>query len=162
MSESEESKVWGDGWRARFLERLRTLGCDSASEYLARNPAKPYIQAAEEMGGHIAALQLEWAQFEEASIRNDFRSVAMDSLARDLCRHLPGGWRGQAKGHFDTAHAYGAWASRLKVELPELGSKIEAVWNALEGAAPPVGWKPSGPSDPIIVLAFDRGWPASR
>jgi hypothetical protein len=150
--------IWGGNWRVKLTSRLRALGCTSVTEALASFPAEPYIQVAQSLGDDVAALQLEWIQFEEAKRVGRVRQVAMDSLVRDLNRYLPDGWRG-AKGDFDTASVFGTWATRLEQNMPELEPRARAVWKALKALHPPLSWSPAGPGDPFIVEAFSQGWP---
>jgi hypothetical protein len=152
-------KVWGGNWRAKINARLHAIGCKTVTDFLADRPAEPYTMVAERLGEDIAAFQLEWLQFEEG--KNAIRCLAMDSLARDLRFHLPAGWRHGARDDFDTAGAYADWIVRLEQQRAEVKPKAKAVWTALEGLRPPVGWSPSGPSDPFIVNAFSQGWPES-
>jgi hypothetical protein len=152
-------QVWVGDWRARIMSRIRRVGCETVMDYLARFPASPYIHIAEQLGDDVAALQLEWIQFGEAKDENRMRYVAMDSLARDLHRHLPNGWRHSARDDFETASVFGTWATRLEQSDPGLESRTKSVWDALEAVHPPVGWIASGPDDPLIVAAFEKAWP---
>jgi len=161
MENSTENKAWGGDWRAKFAARLHSLDSSSATELLSRHPGKPYTEVAAELGDDVAALQLEWAQFEEALRQNNLRFVAMDSLARDLRDMLPNGWKEVAKGDFDTSRVFGSWSTRLTMARSELEPQVIAVWSALKDSSPPPGWKATGPNDPIILAAFNKGWPLS-
>jgi hypothetical protein len=129
------------------------------TELLGRFPGEPYIRVAERLGENVAALQLEWMHFGEATARGEVRRAAMDSLARDLNAYIPNGWRHGAKGDFDTARAFASWATRLEQYMPELKSKANAIWDTLEAIKPQAGWSPSGPDDDMIAQAFSIGWP---
>jgi len=153
------SRVWCPDWRARLKARLESLGSHTMTEFLGRVPSEPYLKVAQMLGEDVAALQLEWMQFEEAREQNTIRYVAMDSLARELKYHLPTGWRYGAKGDFDTASVYADWIVRLEQYDRNLKAIGKAVWQALEERTPPVGWSPSGPEDRLLVAAFAKGWP---
>jgi len=152
-------RIWGGDWRAKLLSHLQQAGFDTVTDFLAQFPAEPYVELAERLGADVAALQLEWMQFEEARCRGGIRFAAMDSLPRELRYHLPGGWRGGTKGDFDTSGAYADWVVRLGQQAPDVEPKAKAVWAALEELRPPLGWLPTGPNDSFIVDAFLRGWP---
>lgn len=152
-------RVWGGDWRARIRSRVIALGCETVTEYLALYPSEPYVAAAQRLGDDVAALQLEQIHFAEGDVNNRIRSVAMDSLSRDLNRHLPSGWRAGALGDFDTSGACAEWITRLVMHTDELKLRANAVWDALEQSKPPKGWSPGGPNDPLIVAAFEKGWP---
>jgi hypothetical protein len=161
MTMSKGDGVWGGDWRAKIRARLQETGCESVAAFLGQFPAEPYTKTAERLGNDVAAFQLEWMQFEERKGENDIRSLAMDSLARDVSAHLPSGWRPSAKEDFETAGVYADWVVRLQQAQPEAAPKAKAVWAALEALQPPVGWKPSGPDDPLIVSAFGKAWPST-
>lgn len=62
---------------------------------------------------------------------------------------------------FQASGAYAFWIVQLQFRDPAVESRADAVWNALKALSPPIGWRPSGPNDPIIVQAFEQGWPLS-
>jgi hypothetical protein len=126
---------------------------------MARFPGQPYTVLAERLGGDVAALQLEWMQYEEAEAKGSLRDAAMDSLARDLHAYLPNGWRNGAKEDFDTSSAFAVWATRLEQRSANVKAYANAVWDALEALSPPAGWSPTGPDDPLVKQAFLLGWP---
>lgn len=152
-------QAWQGDWRVKILSRLRKLGFDTLTDFLARFPAEPYTAVAERLGDDVAAFQVEWIHYEEAKRIDRVRLAAMDSLARDLRFHLTTGWRGGIRGDFNTAGAYADWIVRLEQQQTDIKPKAKAVWDALEELHPRVGWSPSGPDDSLIVSAFARGWP---
>jgi hypothetical protein len=154
-------KTWEGQWRVKVLSRIHAVGCDTVRAFLTRFPAKPYIYLAETLGNDVAAAQLEKMQFEEANKCGSIRDAAMDSLPREFAHHLPGGWRGGARGDFDTASVFASWETHLHMLDPALQGKAAAVWAALESLQPPLGWKPTGASDHFIDAAFAEGWPGS-
>jgi hypothetical protein len=153
-----KDKPWHD-WRRKIETRLRALGCATVTAFLAKFPAEPYIRLAERLGDDIAALQLEWIQFGEATDAKAIRYAAIDSLTRELRYHLPDGWRQSANGDFQTASAYADWIVRVEQKKEELRPRALAVWKSLEELRPPVGWLPKGPDDSFIMAAFSKGWP---
>lgn len=156
MTDRSSANIWGCDWKEKVASRLRSSGCITVAEFLARHPGRPYTEVAAELGGDVAALQIEWMQWEEARRDDTIRIVAMDSLARDLRKSLRNGWEGGAAGNFDTARAFGVWSARLG---PEFANLANVLWDTLEALKPPCGWMPSGPDDGFIVEAFRRAWP---
>jgi hypothetical protein len=153
--------VWTGDWQRRVRSRLLSLGCVTMQDFLARFPGESYLKIAERLGNDIAAIQVEVTQYDEAKALSQIRDAAKDSLARDLNSHVPDGWRHGAKGDFETSGAYADWVGRVQDAEQSLRTRADAVWTALEKLHPPVGWKPAGPSDPIIAAAFEKGWPVS-
>lgn len=158
------------GWQGRLRARLREMGYATMEAWLADNPGLTYIELAERLGNEVAVpAGIVRIQFEEAKARGRLREAAMDSLPREIKDRLPSGWQKMSEYEasvsadqieriiFLTASAFGFWAPHLDSvanKHPAL-----AVWKALEQSYPPVGWKPSGPTDPLIVAAFEKGWP---
>src|SRR5262245_33219957 len=159
MTNNTSDKVWSGNWRDKVKSRIHAAGCRTLIEFVAKFPAEPYLALAERLGDDIEAFQIEWMHFDEGMRTIGIRSLAIDSLARDLQSHLPGGWRHGAKDDFDTSGAYADWVVRLEQYQPDAKPRAKAVWGALEELCPPVGWIPSGPDDPLIQHAFSREWP---
>ena len=99
------SKVWESDWRKKVMTRIRAAGCATVTEYLASSPKESYLKAAAKLGDDVAAFQLEWIQFDEATDPKSFRTAAMDSLVREMDRHLLEGWKQESGTDFDTARA---------------------------------------------------------
>jgi len=135
--------TWSQGWERKVIDRVGNLGCAGIGEFLARFPGEPYVALAKRLGNDVAALQLEWMHIRDAATRGDLRQAAMDSLARDLNRYLPNGWRQGAKGDFETSSAFAVWATRLQQYQPDLHAKANAIWDALEELKPAPGWSPA-------------------
>jgi hypothetical protein len=154
---TDGNNVWSGSWRDKILSRVRACGFETATAYLAQYPADSYIAAAARLGDDVAALQLEWMQFDEAKNEVDIRQAAKDSLVRELNYQLPNGWRRGAKNDFETASAYADWIVRIEQKRSELKSKAKDVWDSLQGLNPPVGWVPQSPDDRFISEAF-RNW----
>lgn len=152
MGDAEQ--VWAADWRERILSRIRSSGFTTATAFLAHYPADSYISAAARLGDDVAALQLEWLQFDEANSEIEIRQAAMDSLVRELNYQLPMGWRHGAKDDFETASAYADWVVRIEQKQSDLKKKAKGVWESLEKLNPPVGWRPQSPNDRLISDAF--------
>lgn len=168
--ESEEAlnnarRTWEGDWRERVLSRMRSYGYQSVADCLSRFPGEPYVDVVKRLGPHIAAIQLECVQFDEAEKQGALREAAIDSLLRDLNWHLKSGWEGGVRGNFNTSGAYVDWLHRLEGSSrnlppnPELIQRGEMVWKALEELRPPRGWLPIGMTDPFIEAAFATAWP---
>jgi hypothetical protein len=127
-------------------------------------------------------------QVQEIRSERDFRRIAMDSLAREISGNLPDGWQccsppppveGQTlwkhlaglggrtltdeEAHqrieYQMSGVYAYWVVLLQKYDPKVDARAIAVWNALKSLAPPTGWLPKGADDPLIIRAFDVGWP---
>lgn len=154
------SRAWDGNWRARLVGRIQEFGFENAAEFLASIPGIPYPEAANRLGNDVASFQLEWLHFEKGTNENTIRLLAMDSLPRDLSSHLKHGWRGGTKGDFDTSGAYADWTVRIGQCNEDFEAKAKLVWGELEKLQPRIGWLPAGPTDPLVVEAFRRGWPS--
>ncbi len=179
------SAIWTADWPSRVREKVRALGYESITDFLADHPAEPYVDVARKLGG-VAAVQLR--RIQRLEIRNDldFRRAAMDCIARETVTHLPKGWgvpteipevpndsmwkHLAARGPlmldevadriaFQTSGVYAAWMTLLQEYAQNSQERADAVWAALHDSNPPTGWLPTGPDDAIIVAAFDKAWP---
>jgi hypothetical protein len=154
--------AWQGNWRRRLLDRVRAQGFATLTEYLRRKPSVPYLEVADLLGkDDVAALHVEWLQFEEAVEHGHFRNVAIDSLVREISHHLPNGWKTEPKGDFHTASVWSDWIVRLENYSSSVRPIASAVWSELLGSRPPAGWRPQGAEDQRIVGAFDAAWPSS-
>jgi len=182
------STTWAPDWQSRLLEKVRAIGYHTVTEFLSAHPAEPYVTMARKLG-NTAAVQLLRVQRLEIEDEAGFRRAAMDCMARELATHLPKGWgipteipevpldsmwthlaaHGPLKPNeiedriaFQTAGVYADWMSLLReYDSATIEPRADAVWAALKNLRPPTGWIPHGPNDPIIVRAFDVGWPTS-
>jgi hypothetical protein len=139
--------------------RVRALGYPSVTAFLESIPAEPYLAAADRLGGDVAAIQLERVHLEEAQRAGTVRRAAIDSFVREVNYHLPGGWPHNPTGHFRVASVYATWTTRLQMTNADMKPKADAVWAALTTLSPPAGWLPTRVDDPLVVTAFNRGWP---
>lgn len=98
-------------------------------------------------------------QSNEAVSTQNVRRFAMDVFPRIATLILPDGWRPNAKEDFDTVCVAAIWQARVQGCSKQYEPVATRVWNALLTSAPSTGWSPSGPSDPILVDAFNEGWP---
>jgi hypothetical protein len=98
---------------------------------------------------------------------SDLPQVEVDESAwRHLAAHSPmvAVLTDEAKSErieFQTSGAYAFWVVQLQSHDPTVETRADAVWNALKALPPPTGWRPSGAGDPLIVRAFEQGWPLS-
>lgn len=154
--------TWEPGWQARLLDSVRAEGAHAVTDFLARFPGEPAIQVAKRLPGNVAAVQLELLQFEEAERAGRLRDAAKDAFCRLIRDNLKRGWGRGRHAEFNTASTYADWLSLLEFRAlhPELRPVGDAVWQALLQLAPPDGWLPSGSEDPLIVAAFNAGWPS--
>jgi hypothetical protein len=151
--------AWQDDWRKRVMARIRARGFETIADFMSHYPGQPYVKLANKLGSDVAALQLEWLQFGEASSEEEIRKVAMDSLARELNQQVPDGWKSVAQKDFHIVGAFVDWIIKVEQKNISLKKKAQAVWNSLEKLQPPLGWLPSGSQDDLIVKAFEEGWP---
>jgi hypothetical protein len=166
MNENRDSadagqRVWGGNWQAKLRSKLHSLGCENIHDFLVRYPAESYLKLAKRLGEDIAALQLIWMQFDEAVRDKQFREAAKDCLTREVTAHLKRGWGKGVRIDFHTAGVYADWIGELTRVEPQARPLADAVWKALKELQPPEGWLPASPDDPLIVSAFDEGWPDS-
>lgn len=156
-------KIWSNDWPSKTLNRVRQTGAANLSDFLVSRPAVPYVKLAKELGPDIAAIQLVRLQLAEAGEHHSIRSAVTDAAARLLHQHLKRGWGKGVHLDFNTSGVFADLVSYLKMRenADELVAKWDAVWHALKNAPPPEGWLPSGPTDPVLVAAFDKGWPPS-
>ncbi|WP_145234368.1 NUDIX hydrolase [Urbifossiella limnaea] len=153
------TRTWSGDWRNRVIVRVRALGYPSVAAFLESIPAETYKAASDRLGDDVAPIQLELAQFAEARRSGTVRAAAMDSLVREATQHIPGGWPDDPVGHFGLGGVYVCWAIRVEDVQVALRAKADAVWAALTALSPPAGWLPTRVDDPLIVAAFDSGWP---
>ncbi len=180
---SISSTAWTGNWQARALTGLNSRGYASILDYLRDNPAKPYLAVAEELGPDIVAMHLVRMEFEDAEREGHLRWAAMDCLARELREVFPNGWgkvhkppkrspianerqdeideTDEERIQFQKAKAIGIWVAMVGQVPTNAKPCLRAVWAALQELCPPVGWLPQGPDDPLIVGAFEKGWPVS-
>ena len=155
--------IWLGNWHAKIRGRIHAEGCETVTDFAKRHALLPYFKLARLIGEDVAAVQVAMMQFEEAKQAGLMREAAKDALSRGIHQHLKHGWNKGMHAKRMTAGAYAEWLSVLEFRTlaPELLPMGQAVWDALVASNPPVGWLPTGPDDPIVAAAFDRGWPTS-
>jgi hypothetical protein len=160
----EETSTWKGNWSQRIHRALRERGFETASEFLERFPGESYLTVVNRIAPWVAAMQLINLQMREARTAGTLRAAAMDGCARNLNDRLPEGWMESSNAESSLAGALAGVSASLTVdaESPELARRLDGVYKALRSLCPPVGWRPSGPDDPIIREAFDRGWPEEK
>ena len=159
----EDEATWTADWPKRVLSRLRIQGFETVRDFLKRYPAKPYTHLVKMIAPWVAAMQLTRLQMEEALREGRLRDAAMDSLTRNL-NELPDGWvpDGETESRAAAAAAHSTTLIVIDGRSPKLRSTMLEVYRVLKGMRPPIGWRPAGPDDPLIVEAFEQAWPRSR
>lgn len=178
------SSAWTGDWHARALSRVNSRGYTSILDYLRDHPARPYLALAEELGPDVVAMQFVRIAFEDAQRNGQLRWASMDCLVREIHEIFPSGWgkvhipdnnrlltkedRSQLAAQpeteridFQKAQVFGNWVAMVDQVPASAKPRLRAVWAALQELCPPVGWLPKGPDDPLVVGAFEKGWPAS-
>jgi hypothetical protein len=157
-------------WRARIRDRLLELGFQTVNAFLIEYPGLPYLELSQILGEGIAVpICIVTMQFEEAKAQGNIREAALDALPRAINQYLPTGWQKDGgdtleeneKKRIDllTANAYAIWVTQLERCDKGLKPLADAVWRALHTCRPDVGWRPTGPNDLLIKMAFEKGWP---
>jgi hypothetical protein len=156
--------IWADDWASRIGQRVRDLGSPSVTDFLRANQDLPFFRVARLLGPDVAGVQVARLAFDEACETNTVRAAAMDAFCRVLYSNLKKGWNRGLHAERMMAGAYAEWLSILEFRTgnPGLRSLGQSVWNSLEACSPQEGWLPSGPTDPVVVRAFDLGWPKLR
>lgn len=151
---------WSQESLGRIDQAIQTLGFANLSQFLALVPARPYGEISKQLGD-VAPIQIIAVQFQEAKAAGRIRDAAKDSLCRNLVEQLPNGWQKGENADWQTVRALSSWTSEIQVtgECEELKSTLLNVAKCLREVPPPTGWIPTGPDDPIIGAAFDKGWP---
>ena len=150
--------IWESGWQAKILAGIKALGFSSISEFLARFPAEPYAKLAKRLGEHVAELQIIWMQFDNNLDDIKYREAAKDCISRELNHTLKRGWGIGKNLEFRNALVYTEWSGWVTRSREDLEPVLDAVWQELLRLNPPLGWRPSGPDDPLIEAAFSRAW----
>jgi hypothetical protein len=171
-------------WQKTIATHLQARGCKSLLDYLKSNPGKSYLALAQEFGSGVFAMQVIRLAFEEAQLKGQLRWASMDALVRELREAFPNGWgkvykpvyrsllteeqqpekaeqTEEARIRFQKAKACGAWLAMVGQVPTNAWSHLQSVWDALEHLSPPIGWLPKDPDDPLILAAFEKGWPVS-
>jgi hypothetical protein len=157
---AENEATWTADWPMRVKRRLREQGFETIKDFLKKHPAVPYVDVVNKIASWVAAMQLSRLQMEEAKEQGKLREAAMDSLARNL-NALPNGWVVDSATESQAARAVARTSALIAVDgnSPQYDDQMLIVYNALKELNPSIGWRPSGPDDPLIQKAFGRGWP---
>jgi hypothetical protein len=122
-----------------------------------------YVSLAKALAdARVAPSQLYGEHIRVAKKTNRLREAARDSLVRFLVGHLKKGWGKGRHFEFRLASAVAAWKTSILqfgINTSSMATLLDAVVDALEKAAPPQGWIPKSPADPLVQDAFENGWP---
>jgi hypothetical protein len=157
-----QKQVWLGNWRTRHLQRVRDAGSPTVAEFLNRYPAIPYHKVTRRhLGDVVAPIQLIQLQFDEAVANGTVREAAKDLLVRTINEQLKYGWQKGGHWRFNQAGVYSHFTNDLGTHsgdetLKEIGKRVIA---ALRQLSPAADWIPKSNDDPLIVQAFDLGWP---
>ena len=154
-------EAWQPGWQARILYHSQLHGFSSLSELLASRPGVPYEDITSLFQTAVAPIQLVRLQLEEAGWQGGIRPAAMDVLPRVINRAFPEGWRNGENPEFRRASAFSAFMTHIVFDAKgtkQMEAAAQQVCDELIKIDPPIGWRPSGPNDPLIQQAFSRAW----
>lgn len=149
-------------WQQRLHELLAAHGYPSVGAFADSNPLATLDQLADALGvPDVAAVQLESELLREAVDAQQVARRARDLLSRKLAA-LPGGWPGpqstrSADQETRCMQALASWfpigfASEYQVAI------IKVALELLSEPSLERGWRPTGPSDPILMKLFERHW----
>lgn len=158
---SASHQTWTTDWPNRLRDELRSKGYESITSFLSQFPAEPYVDVARRIAPWVAGMQVSRLHMQEAKLSGQLRAAAMDALARDLNWRLPDGWVPDSTTESRAAGAAATSTTSVVVDgdAPHFKPRMLEVYKGLKACEPAVGWKPSGPDDPLICDAFARGWP---
>ena len=154
-------EAWQTGWQARVQYDAKLHGFSSISELLATRPGVPYEEVTSLFQTAVAPIQLVRLQLDEAGWAGSICAAAMDILPREINRAFPNGWQKGENPDFRRASAFSAFMTDIVFDgkaTKDMEAAAQKVCEELVRIAPPVGWRPSGPNDPLIQEAFSRGW----
>jgi hypothetical protein len=139
MKTEDPDEAWRGNWADRVLDRVRSVGFPTFEAFLTAHPNASYSELADLLGSEdIAAVQLEHMHTALA-VTPFARSVVMrDSLSRYLSRE---------------SQVIGALSNWIVMWQQE--PWLRNVFTNLSRLAP-MGWRPEGPSDPVIVQALKQ------
>lgn len=140
--------------------QLEALGYSDLSAFLAANPCVDYVDLAKPLKG-VSGHQIAALQVEEARKAGTIRDAARDCLSRYLAGRCRYGWDRGTHRVSNRASAFGVWMSTFSPGLKpnDLDAVMDATWQELVRLTPPADWVPRSASDPLLVQAFDAGWP---
>jgi hypothetical protein len=149
-------------WQDRLHELLSRSGYASVGAFADSNPLASLDQLADALSiPDVTAVQLESEMLREALDAQQVARRARDLLSRKLST-LPGGWPGpqstrSADQETQCMQALASWfpigfAAEYQVSI------IKVALELLSEPTLPRGWRPTGPSDPLLVKLFERHW----
>ncbi len=138
-----------------FLDRWLRERDLSAQQFLAQRPGWPWGKLLREFDEPVAPVQLV-CFLQAAAARDGWVDwFARDTLARALRERLRRGWRfGGGEMDFPTAMALSDWQTTMGTWGAGCGDWARKVVDALLQAEPPMGWRPSGADDPLLMAVF--------
>ena len=131
-------------------DHLLSCGFETSHDYLKANDGKTYIEASEGTG--FPAIALINLARNECKTDQDHNWFLRDSLARKILSICAEGWKTGPRGDSVAAHAVAAWVSIVE-PLGEVWAEHaeRCSRNLFRSERVPVGWRPSGASDPIVA-----------
>ncbi len=146
------------GWHADaqgFLDRWLRERELFAQRFLAQRPGWPWGKLLRELDEPLAPVQFI-CFLQAAAVRGGWVDwFARDTLARALRERLRRGWRfGGGEMDFPTAMALGDWETTMGTWGTGCRDLARQVVEALLQAEPPMGWRPSGADDPLLMAVF--------
>ncbi|HSP77702.1 MAG TPA: NUDIX hydrolase [Myxococcaceae bacterium] len=146
-----EGDAWRGNWRARLYERVRERGYDSLTAFAEARPTASLVTLAEELGeDDVAGVQVFSGLLAEAERNHQVTRLVRGQLVRELSHHLPNGWPAvlDDTNCFDVAHALARWSSYTPETHKE---RVKQARAALRATPPPLGWRPLGPDDELLL-----------
>jgi hypothetical protein len=144
---------WEGDWKNRIYDRVFQHDFRSLTSFADARPTATLEQLAQELGPHVAPVQLEWLLRDEAKEDGRVHRFARSALARQVHECFPQGWMRGDRVDWYRASVYSDWRGCVGEEY---NAPTNRVWDSLKKIAH-VGWLPSGPDDPIIVQVFREG-----
>ena len=135
-------------------ERLAEMGYRSSHEYLRRWDGVSYVDAAKATG--FPAIALINLARRECRSDDDHFWFLRDSLAREVLSICVHGWKAGRNPDSVAAHAVAAWVSLVEPLGDRWGDYAEERSGAIYRSTEiPVGWRPSGADDSVILSFLD-------
>ena len=143
--------AWRGNIRARLYERVRERGYASLTAFADARPAVPLHMLADELGkDDVAAVQVFSGLLAEAERSKQVTRLVRDVLVRELAESIPEGWPTvmDDANRFKVAEALGSWFAYTPETHRERADQVMA---ALRATPPPLGWRPLGPDDELLL-----------
>ncbi|MFP2960649.1 NUDIX hydrolase [Myxococcus sp. 1LA] len=141
---------WQGDIKARLYERVRERGYDSLTTFAEARPAVPLYVLADELGSDVAAVQVLSGLLYEAEQRKQVTRLVRDVLVRELAERFPNGWPDvlDDASRVEAAMGLGSWFAYTPLTHRE---RVDRAGNALLANPPPIGWRPLGPDDELLL-----------